>query len=425
MSRLRIGLLATIGVLGWPVWQWIALRFDDGTGEPWGLVPLLIAVAFGTARYSHEVPRWGLVAAGVAAGATLLLHASGAPPLLRAGMLFIALGLLATGGTRGWPGVVLLLLLSLPVVASLQFYAGCPLRVAAGFLAEAILSAGGAGITRDGLTLFHGDTPILIDAPCSGVQMLWCALVLHAALATRAASSLFSTLIGCGVTVALVVVANALRAGILILQESAIVPLPDSLHEGIGLAAFAVLAWAIVRVGGGAPFRPTQRHLIGLGGAAFAGLYLFATFALPAAPHPQDQTDFPGWPATFNGHALTPLPENQNDARFAEGFPGEIARLTDGRRDYLLRWMPRPTRQLHASADCLRASGFTVGARTVRTDADGIAWACYPASRNDLRLAIRERIYSADAQQTWTDVSAWYWEADSPCWAVTEISQRR
>jgi len=39
---------------------------------------------------------------------------------------------------------------------------------------------------------------------------------------------------------------------------------------------------------------------------------------------------FPGWPNTFEGKTLTPLPLNEMEKRFATEFPGRIARFSDG-----------------------------------------------------------------------------------------------
>ena len=44
---------------------------------------------------------------------------------------------------------------------------------------------------------------------------------------------------------------------------------------------------------------------------------------------------FPGWPSTFEGRTLTPLPLNEMETKFATGFPGRIARFSDGEREII------------------------------------------------------------------------------------------
>ncbi len=117
----------------------------------------------------------------------------------------------------------------------------------------------------------------------------------------------------------------------------------------------------------------------------------------------------PQWPTEFEGRALTPLPPGPG-ARFASAFPGEIRECTDGRRDFVLRWVTTPTRRLHSSADCLRASGFATVAGPVWRDLSGGQWATFSAARGSARLQVRERITDLSGQH-WSDTSAWYWSA--------------
>ena len=51
------------------------------------------------------------------------------------------------------------------------------------------------------------------------------------------------------------------------------------------------------------------------------------------------------WPADWEGRPLRPLALSPVEERFARGFPGRIARLTDGEQVLVWRHVERPTRR--------------------------------------------------------------------------------
>jgi hypothetical protein len=83
------------------------------------------------------------------------------------------------------PGVVMLLSLALPWVATLQFVAGYPLRVVVAMGAEKVLRLMGVLVTREGTDLWYEGVAVGVDAPCSGIRMLWFLLFAAAFLAAR------------------------------------------------------------------------------------------------------------------------------------------------------------------------------------------------------------------------------------------------
>jgi exosortase/archaeosortase family protein len=146
-----------------------------------------------------------------------------------------------------------LVALALPVLPSLQFTLGYPMRVVSAALAVVLLQAQGLMVARQGTFLLWRDEMVQFDAPCSGVNMLWAGLLL--------------TLMGCvwlrldelkvGVAVAfsvvLAVAGNVLRASSLSYVETGLVPqAPAWWHDGIGIAAFmlsaAVTLWLLGRL---------------------------------------------------------------------------------------------------------------------------------------------------------------------------------
>ena len=65
-------------------------------------------------------------------------------------------------------------------------------------------------------------------------------------------------------------------------------------------------------------------------------------------------------PSEWQGQPVRPLALSAVEQRFAEQFPGHIARLTDGRQIVVLRDVRQPTRMLHPAVDCYRALGYRI-----------------------------------------------------------------
>jgi hypothetical protein len=131
---------------------------------------------------------------------------------------------------------------------------------------------------------------------------------------------------------------------------------------------------------------------------------------------------FPGWPTQLEGQLLKPLLLSEKERLFVRDFPGRIQRFSDGRREYILRWVFSPTRKLHPASDCLRGVGFSISPLPLATRPDGAKWSQFQASRGKDSLSVYERIYD-NAGNSWSDVSAWYWAAllgksAGPWWSV-------
>ena len=136
---------------------------------------------------------------------------------------------------------------------------------------------------------------------------------------------------------------------------------------------------------------------------------------------------FPGWPDVFAGRALTETPLSDREKGFSSGFPGRIGRLTDGERQFIVRWICRESRKVHPSQDCFKGAGYKVRPLPVQIHPDNTRWGCFAAEKDGEVLKVSERI-SDDAGGTWTDVSSWYWSAllrrtRGPWWAVTIVEK--
>lgn len=118
-------------------------------------------------------------------------------------------------------------------------------------------------------------------------------------------------------------------------------------------------------------------------------------------------------PSQWQGTAVRPLALSAVEQRFAERFPGRIARLTDGRQIVVLRDVAVPTRMLHPAADCYRALGYRIeGERLERVTAhdDAPVQRCFTARKDGVALRVCEQIKDAHGQR-FADTSAWYWAA--------------
>jgi len=133
------------------------------------------------------------------------------------------------------------------------------------------------------------------------------------------------------------------------------------------------------------------------------------------------------WPTQFEGRPLRPVPLTARERVFLEGFPGAVARFTDGERDIVMRWVTQPTRRLHPASDCYRGVGYSVATPRIVADASGVQWRCFVATRAGERRDVCESLRDREAGR-WTDVSAWYWAAalehSQGPWLVTTVAAR-
>ena len=230
-----------------PVWLWYGRRLATSPEEAAGLAVAALAVVFawrGNAAHANST------------GNTLptLLFAlyaasfSYTPPLARAALGVTALAALVSRWrfSRALdPGFWLLVLLSLPVMPSLQFYCGYPLRRLATLAAALLLRMQGLPVVADGAALEWAGRQISVDAPCSGLKMLWTALVLGAAVSCQSRWGWRATAATGLLALTVSLAANTWRACALFFVETN-PAMPAWLHEGVGLVCFATAATAII-----------------------------------------------------------------------------------------------------------------------------------------------------------------------------------
>lgn len=419
-------LLPTLAL--WPLWQWSLRRMSDGSDDPFGLVALatLLVMLWRERRQLRGAPRLGWLCLALLLSAAALFSQAWLPPLLRSVLavlaLFAAIFAVRVNGQAllAWLGLGLL---ALPILSSLQFFAGYPLRLLTAEASAWLLRAGGLAVSRQGSALEVAGQLVMVDAPCSGVQMAWVAYFTAFATAAwlrLADRRLLRRIPLLGV---LVLAGNILRNSLLVLQETGRLGLPDWMHEGIGLLVFVVVCALVLRYVAaaaepGAPAMPVMRVERSVAAQPVQVGLVLAFLFLAAGPWLVEQpagtprsSSFVEWPQQFAGMPLQPLALSAVEQRFAEQFPGAIARFSAGRQVITLRHVTQATRKLHPAADCYRGLGYRIKAISVqrRPDRGGLQ-RCFVASRGGQDLQVCEYIEDA-AGQSFSDNSAWYWSA--------------
>ena len=246
--------LALLAAALWPTWWWMGERMLDGSDDPLGLLALtaLALVLWHNRSRLRAAPRLGLQATALAGAVITTAAHQQLPDLLVAlvGLLSLAAGLLAFLPARVATAPVLgLSVLSLPLLASLQFYAGYPLRVVTAELSRCWLMLSHT-VERTGSALVVDGQLIIVDAPCSGVQMAWlgyftaCAVALFVGHSNSKHTNR-SFLLRLPVVSVLVLMGNVVRNTILVTLQAAGTHVPAWGHDAVGLVVLAVVCGGI------------------------------------------------------------------------------------------------------------------------------------------------------------------------------------
>jgi exosortase/archaeosortase family protein len=240
---LAAGLLAC-----WATWRWYAGRVAASPEELWTLLALVSVGVFAVVAPAAARPR----APWLLPTVLLLAYAAGYHLLFPLARAVLAMAVLAATisafrfGVRLHPGVCGLCLLALPVIPSLQFYLGYPLRALVTGMTVMLLRLAGLFVQPEGTALRWGDILVVVDAPCSGVKMLWVGCYMACVLACAFRFGWRGTALAIGGTLLLELLGNVFRAMALFFPEAGVFHLPAWGHDGIGLFVFGVTAVGIV-----------------------------------------------------------------------------------------------------------------------------------------------------------------------------------
>ncbi len=237
----------------WPVWLWYGRRTVDGSDEPWGILALLSTLVIVVARKRFVAPPPAAVVLGAVCAAVYLLGYAVLPALVKASLAALALAVVLSSmsfGSALQPALTGLVLLSLPLIASLQFFGGFPLRLITTHLVAGLLGMAGWDVEAQGTLLRWAGEIIAVDAPCAGIKMLWSGLLMNFTLAAWANLGFGMTWLLSSLTTFAVFISNVLRATMLFFTESGIVAAPDFAHQTIGLVMFGFVAVAVFSMHG-------------------------------------------------------------------------------------------------------------------------------------------------------------------------------
>lgn len=237
----------------WPHWRWATARLTDGSDDPLGLAALVVLglALWRLAPRLRSAPSRAWLAVAMVGTLFATQAAMFAPPLLAACVAVLALvaGLCAfvPSGTPLLP-LAGLSVLALPVVSSLQFYAGFPLRVVTAQLSTWALQAMGMAAERSGTAMLVEGRLVIVDAPCSGVQMVWMAYFCACTVAWWCGLDNRRFLKRLAFVGAIVLIGNVLRNSVLVVLEARQASVPALWHEAIGLVVLAFVCAAVARV---------------------------------------------------------------------------------------------------------------------------------------------------------------------------------
>lgn len=237
----------------WPHGLWAARRVADGSDDPLGVAALAVLLLWlWFARESlRPIPRlaWLGAAAALTMACTAALFAL--PPLAAALLAALAISahVIAWLPDRSPRAAIAgLALLALPLIASLQFYAGYPLRVFTAQFSAWLLQAVGVAAERSGAAMTVNSQLVIVDAPCSGVQMAWLAYFAACSVALftrRRDGDLLRRLPLVGLAV---LSGNVLRNTTLVTLEARPHGLAPWAHEAIGIVWLVIVVGLAVRL---------------------------------------------------------------------------------------------------------------------------------------------------------------------------------
>ncbi|MBS0453105.1 MAG: exosortase Q [Proteobacteria bacterium] len=252
-----IGWLALQAAALMSTWWWMARRMVDGSDDPLGVLALgaLVVLVWCMRAELRCAPRLGwLACASVGTLAATVMRTgigplTALPPLFAAlvALLALAAGVMAVMPRRVAAAPVLgLAVLALPILSSLQFYAGFPLRVVTAEASRWLL-APFFEVQREAASLIVDGRLVIVDAPCSGVQMAWCGYFVACVVALWAGRGNRGFLTRLPWVGLVVLGANVLRNSVLVAFEGAGLPPGDAWHQAVGLAVLAAacaeIAW--------------------------------------------------------------------------------------------------------------------------------------------------------------------------------------
>jgi exosortase/archaeosortase family protein len=233
----------------WEVWHRYVTRAVYSWDQPWGVVAFVAAILFLIVSRKplpqNDRSLWLPALLILIYAATYFVL----PPLVRAMIAFTAVAVTASllrFGKAFHAGLFGLFYLSLPTIPTLQFFGGYPLRIVVAELTAPILRIAGFAVVAEGTCLNWSGQMIWIDAPCSGIKMLWVGLFLTFVVLCFHELAIHKTMLLMPLVVIVIVGANVFRAVALFYIEAGVLDCPAWSHEYAGVLAFVLEAVGII-----------------------------------------------------------------------------------------------------------------------------------------------------------------------------------
>lgn len=233
-----------------PAVHWYAVRTRYASEGRWELIALVAALVYVFTRAGKRPPFRNLVLPSIltaawAVGSFFL------PPLLATWLAWTAIASTVSVLFLGRAldlHLFSLVSLSLPVLPLFQYHLSYPLRTVVAQLSALLLRFGGVAVSREGACLAFNERLIWVDAPCSGLRMMWSALFLAACLAALHGLGAKRTLLAMACTLVTVISANVLRTTSLFYVEAEFFSAPAWLHPAAGLSIYLLTAVVLLFV---------------------------------------------------------------------------------------------------------------------------------------------------------------------------------
>lgn len=135
---------------------------------------------------------------------------------------------------------LILIFFCLPWLSSFQFYFGYPLRLICSQASLVVFKSMYLPVELKGIMFSYQDKIIYIDAPCSGIKMLYIGMLFSVVLCILYNLSVKKTLAFFCLSFLMILVANIIRYVVLFFKEADFVSLPEWMHSGIGLILFFI-----------------------------------------------------------------------------------------------------------------------------------------------------------------------------------------
>jgi len=248
MKRLLL-ILGLQVIAFWDVWRWYVSRAVYSWDQPWGVIALVAAIVFLLASRKPwpQTDRSLLLPTLLVIFYVATYMSFG--PLARATVAFTALAVTTSSlrfGKSFHPGLFGLLYLSLPTLPTLQFFGGYPLRVVVAELTAPVLRLSGFAVIPEGTCLNWAGRMIWIDAPCSGIKMMWVGLFLTFVVLCLYELPMLKTLLLLPLVGVVIMLTNVFRAVALFYIEAGVLNPAAWGHEYAGVIAFVLEAAGII-----------------------------------------------------------------------------------------------------------------------------------------------------------------------------------